>query len=214
MKKLIFCFLTILLVNVSCDDEATDPVANEIETFKTYSTIQFRGEVMDKEIKWVFGNWENGIGAYGESYWCVADDKTIQQRNFSIYDYEKREDLRFLKIISPAIKTTDPYEDKLSVFEVGKKSFRLGDNSIYDGFIIEGNTKELSFSSSYGSQDGSSFEVVKIQELVPDIAESVDYKKIRLWIVVTCNIYQDVGQKVGRIENGKFIAELEIERNN
>lgn len=213
MKKLIpLIIILTALINFGCDKESIDPINKGIEQFKTQTAIQFQGKVLNEDVYWKFDNWDNGIGAYGESFWCVTDDKTIQQRNFSIYDYEKRENLTFLKIVSPAFSINDSYEEKKSIFDVGKKEFQTEDNSIYEGFIIQGNTKDFCFSTKGGEQKNSSFEIIKIQELPSDYPDK-DYKKVRLWTIVSCTLYGCGGQKVGRIENGRFVSEIEIERN-
>jgi hypothetical protein len=214
IKKLIPTLIILTTIfNISCDKESINPIDEEIEQFKVETTIQFQGKVFDNDIYWKFDNWDNGIGAYSESFWCVAENKAIQQRNFAIYDYELRENLTLLKVISPALDTTDLYSVKKAIFEVGLKQFQSAENSIYDGFIIEGTTKIGCFSTYYGSQDKSSIEIIKIQELSPDFPEQTDYKKIRLWTVITCDLYECGGQKVGTIEKGRFISEIEIERN-
>lgn len=209
MKKIIFCFLAIVLINVSCDKKPISP--NEIEIFKEKDIIQFQGEVLDEEISWKKSdNRNNGIGSRHGTYLCVVkNDTTIQQKWFSIYDSEKRGELSSLRVFSPAFKVTDFYENKKSIFELGKKSFYLKDNSVYDGFKIEGVKNGSFFSSSYGNQDESSFEVVKFEDLPWYGSHSEGYtKNIRLWIVVSCNLYQSDGQKIGRMENGKFISEI------
>lgn len=213
MRKLI-PFITILttLINFGCDKESIDPLNKDIEQFKAQTVIQFQGKVLNEDVYWRFGNWNNGIGAASESFWCVTEDKTIQQRNFSIYDYEKRENLTSLKIVSPAFSIKDSYEIKKSIFDVGKKEFQTEGKSIYEGFIIEGNTKDICFSTKGGEQKNSSFEIIKIQELPSDYADK-DYKKVRLWTVVSCTLYSCGGQIAGKIENGRFVSEIEIERN-
>lgn len=212
-KKIGGILLFSILICAGCNEESVDFENNDLELFKKLSSIQFQGRVMDKDIYWRFDNWNNGIGKFSETFWCVEDDKTIQQRNFSIYDYEKRDHINMLKIVSPAFSIKDNYEVKLSIFDVGKKNFHLNGESIYNGFIIQGNSADTCFSTQYGPQNESSFEVVRVQELLPDSPESPDYKKTKLWIAVTCNLYSCDGKNIGRIENGRFITEVEIERN-
>lgn len=212
MKKLITLILLATLINFGCEKESIEPANKDIEQFKAQSTIQFIGKVLSENIYWKFDNWNNGIGAFSESFWCVTEDKTIQQRNFSIYDYQKRENLTLLKIVSPAFSINDNYETKKLIFDIGKKEFQHEGNSIYEGFIIQGNTNDICFSTKGGEQKNSSFEIVKIKEL-PTVYSDQDYKKVRLWIIVSCTLYGCGGQKIGRIENGRFVTEIEIERN-
>ncbi len=205
--------LLLAIFSAGCTKEAVTPIDREIELFKTYSSLQFQGKVFDQSISWSFANWQNGIGAYWCSYRCLTTDTTIQQRNFAIYDFQQREDLTFLQIKSPAIRTTFPYYFKRKFFERGTKEFQTEGMSIFDGFIVEGWTKLNFFTSYYGDQEGSKFEVVKMEELFPGSPELPDYKKVRLWILVSCNLYDLSGKKIGRMERGKFIVEIEIERN-
>ena len=213
MKKLTTIILLATIINIGCDREAIEPINKSIEQFKTQTALQFQGKVLGEEIYWKFDNWDNGIGAGSESFWCVTDDKTIQQRNFLIYDYEKRENLTFLKIVSPAFSINDSYDNKKLIFDVGEKEFQLENNTIYEGFIIQGSTKDYCFSTKYGDQNKSSIEIVKMQELPSDYPDQQDYKKIRIWTIVSCTLYSCGGQKIGRIENGRFVSEIEIERN-
>lgn len=195
---------------ISCGKEEIDVVDYEIEMFKTLSQPQFQGKIIDELIYWQFGNWNNGIGSSHGSFWCVTEDTTIQQRDFAIYDYENRRKIRSLVVTSPAFSINDSYEIKKSIFEKGMKSFHLIDNSVFDGFTVEGFTEDSFFSSAFGNQNSSTFEIVKITELNPDEPGVGDRKIIRLWIIVNCNLYNPKGQKVGRIENGKFINTIGI----
>lgn len=215
MKKIttgILILMTIIIYSCNEEKELVDPFIEEIEQFKAQSIIQFSGQVLENEINWKFDNWNNGIGGYGESFWCLTDSKKIQQRNFTIYDYEQRDDIISLKIKSPAFSIDSSLLFKKTIFEIGRKALRSSSNSIYEGFEIQGNSKNACFSSLYGDQNASSFEIIKVQELTPDDPEK-DYKKLRLWIVVSCNLFQCEGQKIGMIKGGKFIAEIELERN-
>ena len=207
MKRLTNILLLAILVQVGCDSPTIEPTDKINEQFKTQTSLQFQGRVLGENIDWKFSNWINGIGAYSESFWCVVDDKTIQQRNFAIYDSEKKQNLTFLKIVSPAFSINDTYHNKLAIFDVGKKEFQEQDESVYDGFILQGNTKDQCFSTKFGDQSKSSFEIIKMQELPSD------YKSIRVWIIVTCTLYNCDGQKIGQIENGRFVSEIEMERN-
>ena len=214
MRKFLFLFLTLTVsIMIGCEAESVNPLDQEIAAFKNQTAIQFQGKVLEHDISWVFDNWQNGIGALGEHFWCVTDDTSIQQRNFAIYDIEKRTHVTFLKIVSPALDIKDSYVIKKVIFEVGEKPFRLTDDSIYDGFIIEGVTKDEHFSTYYGPQDKSSIEIVKMEELLPDDPEQPGHKKIRVWTVVTCDLYDCRGQKMGTIDRGRFISEIQIERN-
>jgi hypothetical protein len=214
MKKITTGILILMaIINYSCNNnDLVDPLTEELEQFKNQTIIQFSGQVLGYDIYWKFGNWNNGIGGYGESFWCLTDSKKIQQRNFSIYDYEQRDYIISLKIKSPAFSIDSSLVFKKTIFETGRKALRSSSNSIYEGFEIQGNSKDACFSSLYGEQNASSFEIIKVQELTPDDPEK-DYKKLRLWIVVSCNLFQCEGQKIGMIKGGKFIAEIELERN-
>lgn len=86
---------------------------------------------------------------------------------------------------------------------------RIPSSTIYNGFEILGTTKNGCFSSSTGDQNFSTFEIIKIQELASDPPLG-NTKKIRLWVIVSCNLYECGGQKIGTIKNGKFIGEIEL----
>jgi len=214
MKYLsLFFIFHLFIINLSCKEETVDPFIAEIEQFKKQTTLQFKGNVNSQDVYWRFDNWDNGIGAAFESSWRASNDSTIQTRNFAIYDYELREDLTLLRIFSPAFSIMDSYENKRSIFDVGEKKFRLVDDSIFDGFTIQANIDSTVFITNNGSQEGSFFEIIKNEEVLPEHAEQPDNKKIRIWILVSCNLYEYGGNKIGRIENGRFIAEVLIDWN-
>lgn len=213
MKKFSTILFVIGLVIIGCD-ESIDPIYQHIEELKSLTEIQFQGKVLNNDINWVVTGWNgNGYSGGGGSFWCVTDDKTIQQRFFSISDTEHRGTLNYLSVWSPAFSTKDSYEIKKSIFDVGKKEYWLTGNSIYDGFTISGHTNDICFSTQYGAQNKSSFEVVKIRELPPKYYEHPDNKRIKLWLIASCNLYACNGQKIGRIENGRFVIEIQVESN-
>jgi hypothetical protein len=214
MRKFISILLTLtVFIIVGCDTtESINPIDNQIERFKTETTIQLNGKILGENISWRF-DWKDGITIFRESFWCVSDNKAIQQRNFGFSKYDSKENLKSLKIISPALDTADSYSAKLALFEVGKKQFQSAKNTVFDGFIIQGTTKDGCFSTYFGDQNKSAIEIVKMEELSPDYAGDKDYKSIRLWTVVSCDLYNCGGEKIGTIEKGRFITEIDIERN-
>jgi len=199
-------FLVVLLLGISGCDLFTDPEKKELEAFKTNNSLQFQGKVMGQEINWKYANWENGIGTLYGSNWCVTEDKNVHQKNFSIYDTEQRDDIYSLGIIFPAFNINDKYENKKMIFDVGSKSFHSLDDSVYDGFTVLVKTKEMSFSTQFGEQEESSFEVVKIQEWEADGVE-----KMKLWVLISCDLYSGTGEYYGKIENGQVIGMVELE---
>lgn len=211
-KKTIGILMFLAVINYSCKQESVEPITENFDYFKSQTAVQFSGQVLGDDIFWKFDNWNNGIGGYGESYWCLTDNKKIQQRNLSIYDYEKRTSITSLKINSPAFCIDSSYVLKKSIFDVGKKSFRIPSSTIYEGFEVLGATKDGCFSSNGGEQNASTFEVIKLQELASAFPLK-DTKKTRLWIVVSCNLYGCGGKKIGELKDGKFIGEIEIENN-
>lgn len=210
MKKITIGILMFLAVmNFSCKKESIDPSVEYLDPFNYMTNIQFHGQLLGSDINWQFNNWDNGIGGYSESYWCLTDDKKIQRRSFSIYDIEKRDYITFLKINSPAFCIDSSYVFIKSIFDVGKKTFRIPTSTIYEGFEILGSTKDGCFSSSNGEQNFSTFEIIKIQEYTTE-SSLRDTKNLRLWVVVSCNLYECGGQKIGEIKDGKFIGEIEL----
>src|SRR5699024_6296844 len=115
------------------EKELAEPFTEDLEQFKNQTSLQFNGQILGRDIYWKFDNWNNGIGGYGESYWCLTDDKKIQQRNISIYDIEQRDSVTFIKINSPAFCIDSSYVFKKAIFDVGKKTFRLPASTIYNG---------------------------------------------------------------------------------
>lgn len=214
MRKCIPIFLTLtVFIILGCDTtDSINPIDSEIARFKTETTLQFNGKVLNENIAWRF-DWNGGVTIFRQSFWCVADNKAIQQRNFGFSKNDPAANLRSLKIISPALDTADTYSTKLAIFDVGKKEFQTTSNTVFDGFIIQGTTKDGCFSTYFGDQNKSSIEIVRLQELQPDFEGNKDYKRVRLWTVVTCDLYSCSGDKIGTIEKGRFITEVDIERN-
>ncbi|WP_291783224.1 hypothetical protein [Cecembia sp.] len=214
MRKCIPIFLTLtVFIILGCDTtDSINPIDSEIARFKTETTLQFNGKVLNENIAWRF-DWNGGVTIFRQSFWCVADNKAIQQRNFGFSKNDPAANLRSLKIISPALDTADTYSTKLAIFDVGKKEFQTTSNTVFDGFIIQGTTKDGCFSTYFGDQNKSSIEIVRLQELQPDSEGNKDYKRVRLWTVVTCDLYSCSGDKIGTIEKGRFITEVDIERN-
>jgi hypothetical protein len=124
MRKLISILPTLtVFIIVGCDTtESINPIDSQIERFKTETTIQLNGKVLGESISWRF-DWKGGITIFRESFWCVSDNKAIQQRNFGFSKYDSKENLKSLKIISPALDTADSYSAKLAIFELEKNNF-------------------------------------------------------------------------------------------
>ena len=213
MKNLTFGLIVIIsLINVSCRKDKIDPNIEELEIFKNQTEIQFTGTVLGNEINWTFDNWENGIGAtYGRS-WNLTNDTTIQQFSFEIYDVEKSQEIEHLEIKSPAFSSNDTYSFKKSLFESGVKKFHSMTSTIYEGFEITVYSKNSIYWSSYGEQKNSTFNIIKVQELAPN-PQTYEPAKLRLWIVLSCNLYNGNEQKVGEIKDGKYISEVSLETN-
>lgn len=212
MKKAAFGILVLFsLINFSCQKESMNLYDNELEVFKSASGLQFNGTVIENEISWKFDNYNNGItGGYG-SYWGTMNglpsDTTIQQKLFNIGDYEKREDVSTLEVRSPAFSINYSDLEKKEIFEVGKKQFNSKTGSIYKGFTIAVVVNNGLFITNNGDQVNSSFEIVKVveQNANPGLKEP---KKLLLWMVFSCNLYDLEGHKAGEIKNGKFITEF------
>jgi hypothetical protein len=202
------------LIIYSCDKESIDPFDQEIEQFKHQTKLQFGGTILDNQIYWRFDNWENGIGASYQSCWNLTDDIKIQNRSFSIYDYDERSHVIVISFSSPAFSIDSSYEYKKSIFDIGIKQYKTTESNIFQGFEISITTIDEVLFTKYGDQSNSTLEIVKLQELTREISDAADYKRIRLWIIVSCKLYNSGGQIIGSIENGKLLAEIEIERNN
>ncbi len=83
MRKLVSKLLTLtVFVILGCEStESIIPIDSQNEHFKTETTIQLNGKVLDENISLRF-DWKGGITIFRESFWCFADNKAIQQRNF------------------------------------------------------------------------------------------------------------------------------------
>lgn len=211
MKKTILILLALFsLINFSCQKESMNLYDNELDVFKNASGLQFNGTVLENELSWKFDNYNNGItGAYG-IYWGTMNglpsDTTIQQKLFSISDYEKRGGIFTIEVRSPAFSINSSDFEKKEMFEVGKKPFNSKTGSIYQGFRIAVLANNGLLTTNNGEQVNSSFEIIKVveQNAYPELKEP---KKLLLWMVFSCNLYDLEGQKAGEIKNGKFITE-------
>ena len=206
MKNKLFLLLIIPFLTISCEKEITEPVpvVDDYKFFRSYDRSMFQGKVFDKGYDWKHASQNYGISTAHGAFWCLTHDTTIQERSFSIRDNFKRTNLHSLEITSPAFNVNDSYEDKRMIFEAGMKTFFLENNSIYSGFRVEGVSNGDFFSSIYGSQKSSTFEIYQSEELHQDI--------IRLWIIVNCNLYNIDGEFVSRIEDGRFINIIELKK--
>ncbi|RAU82461.1 hypothetical protein [Pontibacter arcticus] len=212
MKNLLLLLVTLTaLLNISCEQEKVDPsVKYDITKLKEHTSIQFKGQVLNQNIKWLSSNYNSDIQYGRGSFWCVTDDKSIQQRNFYISNKWEKDVITSLKISSPAFSIHDTFQNKKALFDIGKKIIRTSENTIYEGFTIEGNTKDDCFSTANGNQKWSSFEVIKIEELKNDTSIDPETRMIKVWAVVNCNLYACSGNKIGTIKDGQFIFEVEI----
>jgi hypothetical protein len=209
MKKLPTTLIVFTaLFNLGCEQESIEPANNGIKEFKAEAVTQFRGKVLNEDIYWKDDESDNGIDSYCVRFWCVTDDKSIQQRILLIYDYKKTGNVTTLKLTSPAFSIHNTDEAKKAIFDVGKKDFHLRGNSIYDGFTIDGEAKEICFSTAYGEQNDSSFEIVQMHELPADFGQ--EYQNVRVWVMVSCTLYDCDGHPIGKIENGRFVAEIQV----
>lgn len=213
MKKRTVGILILISVLVyGCGKElSTDAYNAEIGLFKGESTVQFNGRVLGNTINWKFTNWKNGIGSYSETNVCSRDNRKVQQLNFAIYDTQSRDSIVALKVNSPLFTIDGSSDYKNVIFGIGKKSISSSTCSVFKGFEIQGSARKIDFSSSYGDQEFSTFEIVKAQEVIID-PSIPDYKRLRLWIVVSCNLYQSGGKKIGELKDGKFVGEIELDR--
>lgn len=213
MKLLkILLLLSTSILFVSCEKEKEDETNRELEMFLLRTAFQFKGIVLEEEVNWVFSNWQNGIGAYSESFWCLTADKKIQQRNFAIYDYEGRGEILSIKIKSPAFSIDSSFVYKKSIFDLGVKNIRNPEDEIYDGFDIEVASTYGFFSTFYGNQNSSSLEVLKLEEIEPLEGEE-DCKEVKVWFHFSCNLYKPNAEFAGKIEKGMLIASFLIENN-
>lgn len=204
--------LLISMLLIGCAKElSVDTYNAELELFKGQSALQFSGLVLGNNLNWKFTNWKNGIGTYSESNFCSRGYKKVKQLNFAIFDTQSKDSILSLKVNSPLFSIDSSAVYKNVIFGTGKKYLSSPDRSNFDGFEIQGNSKNIDFSSRYGDQEYSTFEILKAEEVVID-PTLPDYKRLRLWIVVSCNLYQSDGKKIGELKNGRFVGEIELDR--
>ena len=208
----ILLLLSACVLFPGCEKEKENEISIDLEMFLSSTALQFRGMVMEEEVNWVFSDWQNGIGAYTESYWCLTADKKIQQRNFAIYDYEEREEILSVKIKSPAFSVDSSYAYKKSIFDAGMKNIRNPGHGIFDGFDLEVASTDGFFSTFFGNQSGGSLEVLKLEEVAPEDPH-VDFKEVRVWFLVSCKLYKPNAAYAGKIENGLLMAYFLIDYN-
>lgn len=213
MKLLYFSLLlSISILFMSCEKEKEDEINKELEMFLSRTAIQFKGNVIEEEVNWIFSNWQNGIGTYTQSFWCLTADKKIQQRNFSIYDYDQREKIISIKIKSPAFSIDSSFAYKKSIFDPGIKKIRNPEDEIFKGFDIEVSSSNGFFSTIYGNQNLSSLEILKIMDVQP-LEGLPDYNEFKAWFLISCKLYKPNGEYAGKIEKGMMIGNFEIDRN-
>lgn len=216
MKKTLLLFCIGALLFSACGpntgDPAADPARREIEQFKSLTGIRFRGKVFNQDVVWQFKNWEGSIGTSAGSFWCVVDDKRIQNRNSSIYDHAKQKDLYMITIESPAFSIDSSYAFKKAIFAPGTKKIRRSTDNPYAGFVVQAYSQTNCFSTLDGDQSRSTFEVVRLEEM-PPVEGMRDFKKIKVWMVVNCSLYHCGGVKAGEIKNGLFCLDFEVDRN-
>ena len=218
MKKLKFGVLVMIsLFILSCEKEKeNDPVNLPIDVyadFKTQTDIQFSGTILGIETSWVYDNGNDSIDASYGFDWGLTSDPTIKQCVFDIYTHEKRVENYSLIVKSPSFSINSTYNYKKSIFEVGEKKFNSASNAIFEGFEVILIAKNGYYTTSYGNQESSSFEIIKMEEL-PANPEKFQPRKLRLWIVLSCNLYEGGNiEKSGEIKNGKFIAEITLDSN-
>jgi hypothetical protein len=210
MKKIFIPIIILVAIMQSgCNKETEVEPAEDYYEFKAQSHMQFRGNALGSDINWIYDNWENGTGAAGGFWFPLGDAQKILQTHWSIYGYGKTDFFSLVAITSPAFCADSSYTFKRSIFNPGLKTFHLINNSIYEGFELSGNTQTGHFKTSNGEQDSSSFEIIKTQEL-PPYSPLKDTKRLRLWIVVSCNLYDFDGKKIGTIKDGQIISEVEL----
>lgn len=209
MKALIFLLLLLpSILFVGCEKEKEEEILYEV--FLSRTRPSFKGNVMGEEVNWVVGNWETGIGSLSGTWWCITEDKKIQQRLFTIYDYEENQETYSVDVKSQAFSQDSSFAHKRSIFEVGRKSIRSSEDGIFEGFDIEVSTINGCFSTSFGNQDSSSLEVLKIDEIPPSEGQP-DHKEAKVWLVFSCNLYKPNGEYAGRLEDGMLIGNFLID---
>lgn len=212
MKRLKFlALLSTSFLLMSCEKEGEKNIA--LDRFLSRTELQFEGNVMEEEVNWFFSNWDNGIGAYSESYWCLTADKKIQQRNFAIYDYNKRKEIFLIKIKSPAFSIDSSYNFKKSIFDLGIKNIKDSEDRIFDGFDIEVSSTYGMVSTIYGDQKSSSLEVLKLVEEATSAEYQDDYKAVKVWFLISCKLYKPNGELAGKIKDGMLLGFFQIESN-
>jgi hypothetical protein len=210
MKKISIGILVLVaIVFYGCNKETVDPPIDPYALFKGQSHDQFRGKALGEDIIWIYDNWNNGTGSMTGYFWPLSENRKIQQSYFSIYDYEQKDFFNLIAMRSPAYCVDSSYVFKKSIFDVGIKTFHLSKNTIYEGFELTGNTKTGHFVTSLGEQDSSSFEIIKTQELPPN-SPLKDTKRLRIWILVSCNLYDFDALKIGSIKDGQIIADIDL----
>ena len=217
MKKSLI-FLLILTITISCSEDPDFELALKIKQFKYKTSPQIEGEILGYNELFVFKDWGNDVGAYYKSFWCLTNDSTVQNRSYHIYKLNTGlvQGVRKIIVVSPAFYTTIPYEDKKSIFNVSEKPFNSIEGTIFNGFKIKVESQDISYSThysstEYGNQKDSTFDVIKFEKVkMPRDPSDPDYNKVKLWILVNCNLYDSSGNQVGRIDNGKFIIEFLI----
>lgn len=205
MKGLILVvLLSTPILFMSCEKEKEEKEEEkkiDLEMFLSETELQFKGSVIEEDVNWVFSNWQNGIGAFSESFWCLTADKKIQQRNFAIYDSAQREEIISIKIKSPAFNIDSSFALIKTIFDSGNKNIRNPEDGIFDGFDIEVSSTWGFVSTIYGDQNSSSLEVLKLVEEDQD-----DYKEIKVWFIISCNLYKPNGELAGKIKNGMLLG--------
>lgn len=206
MKGLILVvLLSTPILFMSCEKEKVEKEIEEkldLEMFLSETELQFKGKVIEEDVNWLFSNWQNGIGGYSESFWCLTEDKKIQQRNFAIYDSAQREKIISIKIKSPAFNIDSSFAFIKTIFDLGNKNIRNPEDGIFDGFDIEVLSTCGFFSTLYGDQNLSSLEVLKLVEE----EDQDNYKEIKVWFLISCNLYKPNGELAGKIKNGMLLG--------
>jgi len=215
MKKTVLILLaTVSLISFSCKKESVNLYDDvELEKFKNLTGVQFSGKILNYEINWKFDNWDNNIGTtYGRKWGLMnglLEDTTIQRITSDIYDYEKQGEIFNLEINSPALDIDSSFAYKKTLFETGKKYFHSDKDPIDKGFLVKIQSKHGDFYTNNGNQMSSTFEIVKVEETIPNLARN-EPRLLVLWIVLSCNLYDYNGQKAGEIKDGKFITRIEL----
>jgi len=203
--------ISLFILSCEKEKEPINPPIDIYADFKTQTDIQFSGTLLGNETSWVYDIGNDSIDTSYGFTWGLTSDPTIQQCVFQIYTYEKRAENYLLIVKSPAFSIYSTYSYKKSIFEVGEKKFNSASNAIFEGFEVILISKNRNYSTSFGNQDSSSFEIIKMEEL-PANPEKFEPPKLRLWIVVSCNLYEGGNiEKSGEIKDGKFIAEITLD---